>query len=268
MNSERELMVKINVNPHLNEIDTGTKQCHVMVDILPQAIFEEVHLVVTVRKPLKVEPETQYFSNLSDRIQFECKVYFHDESDVVSLDLDVYVSCISNLGVPRVITKTANLPLNLTAETVPANKDNEQKITLNINKDHVPLHILFPGEENLLVFLCVFLKLFLFAEFVGEHSLSVSSNAVAFKIFSNEAKPVTILLAKSSQRYRLQSDSLVSMNVLVNELVRRLKNHYRDEKDFEITFTSCLPVAKTFEYVKNHHANRRNVIRIEVGLCF
>lgn len=145
-------MVTVSVNPRLEENlvssnkFSNSKTCSVTVDISPQAVFEEVHLSVIVQKPLKAAPEAQFFSNLSERSEVKCKVYLENDLNVPSLELEVNVSFISNLGVPRVLRKVAHLPLTLVVDTCSAVKDNDNKIILNINKSIVPLSALFPGK--------------------------------------------------------------------------------------------------------------------------
>lgn len=95
----------------------------------------------------------------------------------------------------------------------------------------------------------------------------MNSNVVAFKGFKDSSNAVTILTAKSSQRYRLQSDSIISMSVLVEEMIRRLKHHYKDEKDFQITLGSQLPINKTIDLIKVHYDRRKSVIDLEVIFC-
>lgn len=115
--------------------------------------------------------------------------------------------------------------------------------------------------------LLIFFKLKIL-EFAGENSLGMNSNVVAFtrsKDTDNNV-PVTILTAKSSQRYRLQCDSIISMTVLVEEMIRRLKEHYVDEKDFEITLGSQLPTNKIVDYIKVHFESRKNVVELEVSV--
>lgn len=130
----------------MNEKLQKIKICTVLIDILPQAIFEEVHLSVIVQKPLKVTPEAQFFSNLPERSEVMCKVYLDDVADVPSLQFEVNVSFISNLAVPRVLKEVVILPLRLVIDSCAAIKDNENKLILNINKNIVPLSSLFPGE--------------------------------------------------------------------------------------------------------------------------
>lgn len=156
-NTEREIVITVKVSPHVEEEDLFVsnqfetfRTCTVIIDVLPQALYEELHLSVVVRKPLKVLPESQFFTNLSERSEVICKVYLENDFDVPSLVLEVIASFISNLGIPKVITKAVNLPLRLVMDTCNAIKENENKVILNINKNLVPLSTLFPGMVLLL----------------------------------------------------------------------------------------------------------------------
>lgn len=139
------MVVTISINPHLEVIEeTSMKKCEIAVEVLPQALFEEVQLSLFVQKPMEVFPETMFYTSLSDRAKFFCYVQ-NKGSKVGSLEFQVKASFISSLGIPRVINKVAILPLNLVMETCPPLKDGDFKITLNINKESIPLSTLFPG---------------------------------------------------------------------------------------------------------------------------
>lgn len=153
------MIITIKVNPHIDVEDlfisnrfVSLRTCTIIIDVLPQALFEEIHLSVIVRKPLNVTPESNFFKNLSKRTEVICKVYLENDFDVPSLELEVIVSFISNLSVPRVINKIASLPLTLFMDTCSAIKENEYKMILNINKNLVPLSTLFPG--TIMAYLC------------------------------------------------------------------------------------------------------------------
>lgn len=88
------------------------------------------------------------------------------------------------------------------------------------------------------------------------------NNSAAF--IANSASTVTILLAKTSERYRVQSDSMLSLNVVVEELIHRLTNYYHKTKEFAIMFSSSLPVPQVLKYVNQHFASRQEVITLEV----
>lgn len=209
---------------------------------MPNAIFEEVHLSVTVQKPLVVSPSSELYINPIQSTKFTCFVYAGNNCTIPSLELEAIASFITALGVSRICSKKITLPLRFVYESCPPMKDGQFKITLNLSQDSVPLLELFP-------------------EFLGENSLSQSSNAIGFKRLNS---PIgTILAAKSSKRYRLQSDDMILLNLLVEELVRRLKSHYVNHTDFSISYNSPLPVNECFKYLNDHFAKNQKVTGLQ-----
>lgn len=93
----------------------------------------------------------------------------------------------------------------------------------------------------------------------------LTNNSAAFTIkASASGNLATLLLAKTSERYRIQSDSMLPMNVIIEELVQRLMKHYHKNKDFSVSFSSSLPVAQVLEFVNQHFAARQEVVTLEV----
>lgn len=157
--AERELVLNVSVDPHLETCtfntslknDIKNQMCSILIDILPQTLFEEVQITVFVQYPLKVEPQIAFFNNLSDKTSMNCHVFMENAGEVASLNLQVVASFISNLGVPRSVMRCAMLPLNLVVETCPPLKDSDCKVTLNINQSPVGLSVLFPGKTSICV---------------------------------------------------------------------------------------------------------------------
>lgn len=92
----------------------------------------------------------------------------------------------------------------------------------------------------------------------------MANNSAAFAI-KRAAEPVTILLAKASERYRIQSDSLLSLNVVVEEIVDRLKKHYQN--DLTISFNPSLPIPEILEHVNRHFSARQHFVALEKDLA-
>ncbi|XP_019878207.2 protein PTHB1 [Aethina tumida] len=249
--AERELAINVSVSPHLEPCTYSTnlttedqKMCTIKIDILPQALFEEIQISYSVQQPIKVSPQVEFFSNLSERTSINCHCFLADNMEICSLNFTVMASFISSLGVPRTITKVAMLPINLALETCAAQKENEHKITININDSPVPLTVLFP-------------------EFMGENSLTQSSNAIGFRNITGEGKIVSILLAKSSERYRLQSDSFASLNLLIELIIYRLKKHFANKSDFHVSYGSALPGNEAVCYLNSHFNVRLRVKQLQ-----
>lgn len=241
--------------------------CKVLVEIVPRVQLEEVQLAISLSSPLVAVPsEVAHYQNLSERVAFECFVYSRENSDVCSLMVDAVVTYITSLGVPRAVTRSKRLPLSLVMETCQAQKENEFKIVLNINQNSVPLNSLFPGkgEDGKLFTFQRLNKVFAISEFVSDDSTHITNNSVAFRGKSESCHPVTVLLAKSSVRYRLQCDSILPLNIVVQELIYRLKQYFAKNKDFAISYTSSLPISQILEYVNKHFDERQNVIKLEV----
>ncbi|KRT83422.1 hypothetical protein AMK59_4143, partial [Oryctes borbonicus] len=217
--------------------------CKVSVEIIPQAIFEEVHLSVTVQKPITVVPSSELYTNLTTTTSLICCIYIGASYAIPNLEIEVVASYITNLGVSRVCTKTATVPLHLVYETCPPLKDGQHRITLNLSENSVPLLELFP-------------------EFMGENSLSSASNAIGFKHFMVNSPAVTILVAKSYRRYRLQSDDIICLNLLVQEVTRRLKNNVNNA-NITISYTSQLPITDFLTYVKEHFETNQKVTNLQ-----
>lgn len=95
--------------------------------------------------------------------------------------------------------------------------------------------------------------------------MTLNSNAVGFKHL-NSSNVVTILLAKSSQRYRIQSDSLNTMPIIIKEIKRRLEHYHFGSKEFSVSFTSTVPHQKLVECTRKHFNARRDVVMLEEEL--
>ena len=105
---------------------------------------------------------------------------------------------------------------------------------------------------------------FLLTEFVDEGSVPGTSNAVGFLCYGGRGSVVTVLAAKSSQRYRLQCDSLPSLFLFTSQLVERLNRHFAKHKDFVCSYSSSLPVHELFSEIGTHFLFREKARKIQV----
>lgn len=103
-----------------------------------------------------------------------------------------------------------------------------------------------------------------FSEFIGEHGLCLASNAVGFANVMDSGTPVTILLAKSSSKYRIQSDSLASINLPMHELSTRLFRHFQGTDNFKVKHNSNIPTNVFFDVIEKHYNKSKKVIEIQV----
>ena len=105
---------------------------------------------------------------------------------------------------------------------------------------------------------------FLLAEFVDEGSMPGTSNAAGFLCYGGRGSVVTVLAAKSSQRYRLQCDSLPSLCLFTSQLVERLNRHFARHKDFVCSYSSSLPLHELFSEIGTHFLFREKARKIQV----
>lgn len=108
--------------------------------------------------------------------------------------------------------------------------------------------------------------IFLFSEYAGENSLTLATNSVTFCNILGAGSPVTVLAARSSSKYRLQSDSLASINLMTYELNRRLTKHFESSNDFKIKHSSAIPTKIFLEIVEKHFSKRQKFLKIQVIL--
>uniref|UniRef100_A0A8D3DMV7 Bardet-Biedl syndrome 9 n=1 Tax=Scophthalmus maximus TaxID=52904 RepID=A0A8D3DMV7_SCOMX len=145
---------------------------------------------------------------------------------------DITVSFSSPTGVPRVLQSRFSLPLLLVCVPSSPAKTSKFKITVDTNQPPVNLNAIFP-------------------EFSGK-SEDKDGNTLALQFLSG-AK-VTVVASKTSQRYRIQSDSFGDMWLVVKELVQRFDQHFSKlgVKDFKKSFNGPLPLQDYFLSVDHH----------------
>ncbi|TMS10471.1 Protein PTHB1 [Larimichthys crocea] len=104
------------------------------------------------------------------------------------------------------------------------------------------------------------------AEFSAK-SEDKDGNSLAFQFLSG-AK-VTVLASKTSQRYRIQSDSFEDMWLVVKELVQRFDRHFTKlgVKDFKKSFSGPLPLQEYFLSVDHHFQSGPSSSEPSSGAC-
>uniref|UniRef100_A0A8K9XE68 Bardet-Biedl syndrome 9 n=1 Tax=Oncorhynchus mykiss TaxID=8022 RepID=A0A8K9XE68_ONCMY len=145
---------------------------------------------------------------------------------------DVAVSYSSPTGIPRVAQCKFSLPLRLVCCPSAPSKNAKYKITVDTNKPPVNLSEVFP-------------------DFL-EKSEDKEGNALAFHFLSGPR--VTVMASKTSQRYRIQSESFEDIWLVAKELVQRFDRHFAKQgvKDFRNSFAGPIPLAEYFETVDHH----------------
>uniref|UniRef100_H2RKI3 Bardet-Biedl syndrome 9 n=1 Tax=Takifugu rubripes TaxID=31033 RepID=H2RKI3_TAKRU len=145
---------------------------------------------------------------------------------------EITVSYNSPTGVPKILQSTFTLPLALVCVPSSPAKTTKFKITLDTNQAPVQLSSIF-------------------SEF-SIKSEDKDGNSLAFQFLPGPK--VTLLASKTSQRYRIQSDSFEDMWLVAKELVRRFDQYFSKlgVKDFKKSFSGPLPLQEYFLSVDHH----------------
>ncbi|XP_066998295.2 protein PTHB1 isoform X2 [Anabrus simplex] len=245
--AEREVAVNVNASAHMEpctfphrlvELSETLPMCRVSVELLPHSPLSKVQVVFVIQPPLRASQVSHTISSLCERTHVETYIYLYEPGSVSSLDVQVITSYVTpGQGMPRILQTVAQLPLKLVVSSCLPTKEAEFKITINTNQPAVGLAQLFP-------------------EFLGEGSVSGASNAIGFLLHGTSTCIVTAMSAKTSQRYRLQSNGVVSVYMLASQLVQRLQKHFSKTKDFHISYSSAVPVQELFTLLDTHLACR------------
>uniref|UniRef100_A0A8C7FNV6 Bardet-Biedl syndrome 9 n=1 Tax=Oncorhynchus kisutch TaxID=8019 RepID=A0A8C7FNV6_ONCKI len=151
---------------------------------------------------------------------------------IVGHFLTPFVMSVSPTGIPRVAQCKFSLPLRLVCCPSAPSKNAKYKITVDTNKPPVNLSEVFP-------------------DFL-EKSEDKEGNSLAFHFLSGPR--VTVMASKTSQRYRIQSESFEDIWLVAKELVQRFDRHFAKQgvKDFRNSFAGPIPLAEYFETVDHH----------------
>uniref|UniRef100_A0A7S2G715 PTHB1 N-terminal domain-containing protein n=1 Tax=Octactis speculum TaxID=3111310 RepID=A0A7S2G715_9STRA len=183
-----------------------------------------------------------------------------------TLDARVVAVYNTSSGEPRSTSAQIHLPLSMVCQVIapqPRHKKDTYRLTLDTNK---PPCELLPVFDDMLA---QFGSTEEAAKVVGPTGNSVICFQYWFQDEGSE-NPVdtTILVSKTTGRYRVQSTSLMALWIICDELVRRLKRWFQNEADtvseqktdskglFEIRYTDTIPFQDFFDLIDDHFAVR------------
>ncbi|XP_044755143.1 protein PTHB1 [Coccinella septempunctata] len=250
--------LKTGIHEHNLSMALNNQMCQLTIDIMAHNRIEELQLTILVRRPLKCIPATFFKTDVKEKLQFTCDIFLDEELEIPNLNCEVVASFISDSGTPRNVRKTTEIPLGLVVKFSPPEKDNEVKVNLNVNRDLVPLSVLFSDFSSHLHHSI--------SDLMQDNPVEAAGNAAGFANVTECGKTASVLLAKSSQRYRIQSDSLVSLNLMVEQMVYRLGRYFQDDEGFSINFSGSLPISPLISCVHRHFQVRTEVVRLQEQL--
>uniref|UniRef100_UPI003AAF6A99 protein PTHB1 n=1 Tax=Centroberyx gerrardi TaxID=166262 RepID=UPI003AAF6A99 len=211
----------------------------VQVKVKSSGVLQAPKLTVGVQPPLSVTQDQFVLEPMgvgsSTVVAFSAFLNGHYPPADLTGDITVSYSSPTELnprGVPRVLQARFSLPLALVCVPSSSAKNTKFKITVDTNQPPVNLNSVFP-------------------EF-SEKSEDKEGNSLAFQFLSGAR--VTVLASKTSQRYRVQSDSFEDMWLVVKELVQRFDRHFSKlgVKHFKNSFSGPLPLQEYFLSVDHH----------------
>ncbi|KAL0271990.1 UNVERIFIED_CONTAM: hypothetical protein PYX00_005135 [Menopon gallinae] len=217
------LGVRLLIDPQPTEEENGIV-CKISLEISNQAPINKIQVIFSVDPPLSVAEKTCTVS-CCDKTVVDSYIYFKSSGAVSSLEVRACLSYVNSNGTPFVVERRGFLPLSFILVKTNASKEAKYKITLVTNRPVCPLNVLFREFED------------------------GNANVIGLK-YANSNAAVTVLTAKTTQRYRLQSDSLESIGLVLSALVERLR---KQATDFSLSYDGVLPLQTFFEEVERYH---------------
>lgn len=211
----------------------------VQLNLKSSGVVQTPRLNVLVQPPLSVTQSNFALGTMnagsSTEVKFSAFLNGHYPPADLTGDITVSYTAPTELnpgGVPRVLQARFSLPLALVCVASSPAKSTKYKITVDTNQPPVDLHAMFP-------------------EFSGK-SEEKDGNSLAFQFLSGPR--VNLVASKTSQRYRIQSDSFEDMWLITKELVHRCDQHFAKigVKDFRKSFTGPIPLQDYFLAIDQH----------------
>ncbi|XP_067147371.1 protein PTHB1 isoform X3 [Apteryx mantelli] len=251
---QKDLIVVAEVSPELDAesqaIDSEVKaeavpSVTVKITIQSRVTAQKPKLAVCVQAPLAVTCDQFVFDNLEPDASetVVLSVFLKGNCPPSELEGNVVVSYstpteLNPEGILKVAQCKFRLPLRLICFPAQPSKTANHKLTIDTNKPSISLLTIFPD--------------------FADQSEDDQSNVLGFQFLTGSK--ITLLVSKTSQRYRIQSDQLEDLWLITNELTLRLEEHFKKQncKDFMCTFSGSIPLQEYFELIDRHFELRLN----------
>ncbi|GAB0094681.1 PHTB1_N domain-containing protein [Sergentomyia squamirostris] len=250
--TERELSVSVTMSKLLvksmyapkgdsDETDSE-KMCEIAVVLKASVNIDHIQVVVNVDVPLMAKDPIHVFRDVEEKStrRLSTWIYMSKRQDPVSLQVNVLVSSINRQGIPRVTEKLTFLPLNLVYKIGSPQKESKYRIVVETKA---------AGKNGI-------------SGYFPEIPFEESSQAIAFKSNYSTAT-VTIVAAKNSNRYRMQSDNLEAMSAILSLFLSRLKNPLDEDK---IKISGGFFVEELLQTIDEHYNHINTMKEIDEDL--
>ncbi|KAK7059243.1 Protein PTHB1 [Halocaridina rubra] len=206
-----------------------------------------VRVHICTEKPLAVTQDTFMLRTICDTSQIMVKIYLVDPYIPTSLKLNIVASYITHTGAPRIISSQLELPLRIVVKPCTPSKEADHKITVTTNKPAVNLPELFP-------------------DFGLDGSVTT---ALGLQYYNGTE--VTLLSSRTTNRYRLQSDSLSALWIILKEVLARLKGYWsnssrKNGEELELGVASAIPVHELLTEIDAHFMRRKKHQELQAQL--
>ncbi|KAH7981212.1 hypothetical protein HPB49_022423 [Dermacentor silvarum] len=211
------------------------------VHLEASAPLHDVRVMVDVARPLVALNSDVTLTTLLDHHQMAFTVKQAETMLPSSLDLKVVAFYQNSSGASQVVQASMHLPLALVARPCVAERMYEHKLTIETNKPSVPSNELFPD------FAC-----------------DITSQTIGIQFL--HGPQASILVSKSSQKYRIQSDNFAVLWIPVLELLRRLHQYYKrssNDETLKCSYSSSLPLQEYFSVIDDYFKIRQEALEVE-----
>lgn len=251
--AERDISININVNEHLeksiytsyamNGMDEIPMMVALNITLKFNAAFEQVQITVSTDFPICCSESRYTLHNLEPNSteKMSCWIYITENYDPISLEGTLTVACINRQNILRVIEKPITLPMSLVWRQMNPQKEAVFKITINLEKVNEISNI--------------------FPEFNYESSLQAIG--IGSK-YSNSV--VTIVKAKSTSRFRIQSDSICGLAAILTIVTERMKAQKESRDTNHIKTMPTIPIDVVLKLIDEHYEAHQTVKRTSVSL--
>ncbi|KAL6448315.1 hypothetical protein ACFW04_000339 [Cataglyphis niger] len=213
---DAELIISVTVSPDLEPCSRGNREdskddaesrnlmCRITIELSTYTTLRDVQVCVDVSKPFVAEKNCHVITNLCDRHILRTMIYASADLPALSSDVRITASYeTADRGSLRVLQKMAQLPLKMMLRVCPPENTSTFTATIKCSEPLVAFSQLFP-------------------ELTGEVQRQ-NWNTLGLQHVQT-GSVVTIVSGATSNRYRVQSNDGLSMALVIQQLVNRLKD--------------------------------------------
>nr|XP_050859304.1 protein PTHB1 isoform X2 [Vespula vulgaris] len=214
--TDMELLVNVNISPDLEPcpfVDKESKEdqeirqlsmCRATIELSSYTTLYGVQVCIDVSKPFVSTITYRVIQNLCDKQVVQTLIYPSGNLPVMSSEVKITATYENDRGNLRIMQKTTELPLKLMLRACPPENTSTFTVIIKCNESLVGFNQLFP-------------------EFSGDHLRRQNWNTLGLQHIQT-GQVVTIVSGSTSNRYRVQSNDGLSMSLVVQQLVNRLKD--------------------------------------------